>query len=129
MNKCSNSLTRRPANWWGSAKWSPNFGVKKQNEALESQFPKQHTCLRFGEPLSRNRHPNMTQSEQVFAICYASEVADDAISGGHVKTVDGHTVLNFEVASFVSFRYIQTRSPPIDGEAKRRATGIRPKDV
>ena len=53
------------------------FGVKEQkclrgyireNEALESQFPKLQTLSESVETLSRNRHPNLTQNEHVYTI-------------------------------------------------------------
>ena len=49
----------------------------------------------------------MTQNEQVYAICYRTEVAGNVISGESVKTIEGYVVLNFDVASFISFRDIQ----------------------
>ena len=56
------------------------------------------------EPLSRNRDPNLTQTEYVYAICSRPEAAVDVISGGNVKTIDSYVVLNFEAARFSSFR-------------------------
>ena len=53
---------------------------------------------------------NMTQIEHVYAICCRREVAGDVISGENVKTIEGYTVLNFEVASFCSFRRIKIKS-------------------
>ena len=73
------------------------------NEALELRFPNLKTFLESVEPLSRNRHPNMTQNEPVYAICCRPVVAGDVISGENVKTVERYTLLNFEVASFGSF--------------------------
>ena len=49
----------------------------------------------------------MTANEHVYAICCRLEVAGDVISGENVKTVEGHAVLNFEVASFRGFRDIK----------------------
>ena len=49
----------------------------------------------------------MTQNEHVYEICCRPEVAGDVISGENVKTIDGYTLLNFEVASFSNFRDIQ----------------------
>ena len=46
----------------------------------------------------------MTQNEYVYAICCRPEGAGDVISSESVQTVEGHAVLNFEVASFISFR-------------------------
>ena len=60
--------------------------------------------------LSRNRHPNTTQNEQVYAISCLPEIAGDIISSENVKPVDGYAVLNFEVASFNRFRDIKTKS-------------------
>ena len=47
------------------------------------------------------------KSEHVYAICCRPGVAGDVISGENVKTIDGYAVLNFEVASFSSFRDIE----------------------
>ena len=49
----------------------------------------------------------MTQNEHICAICCRTEVDGDVISGENVKTVEGYTVLNFEVASISSFRDIK----------------------
>ena len=38
--------------------------------------------------------------------CYRPEVADDDISGGNVKIIEGYALLNLEVASSTIFRYI-----------------------
>ena len=46
----------------------------------------------------------MTQNEHVYAICCRPEVAGDVIFGDNLQTIDGYAVLNFEVASFSSFR-------------------------
>ena len=49
----------------------------------------------------------MIQNEHVYAICCRPEVAGDVISGENVTTIGGYAVLNFEIASFNSFRDIQ----------------------
>ena len=56
--------------------------------ALESSFPKSKllTFSKSTEPLSRNREPNMTQNEQVYAICCQPEAADYGVSGQDVET-------------------------------------------
>ena len=46
----------------------------------------------------------MRQNEDVYVICCRPEVAGDVISRGDVKTIEGYTVLNFEIASIKSFR-------------------------
>ena len=51
---------------------------------------------------------NMTQNEDVYAICCRPEVAGDVISGENVRTIEGYAVLNFEVASFSSFMEAET---------------------
>ena len=61
------------------------------------------------EPLSRNRNPNMTQNEHVYAIWCRPDVAGDVISGQNVKTIEGYAVINVEAASFSSFRDIQKK--------------------
>ena len=91
---------------------SPIFWVKEQkcligyttgNEPLESQFPKLQTFSESVEPLSRNRNPNMTKNEHVYATCCRPEVAGDAIFGENILTIKGYASLNFEVASISSF--------------------------
>ena len=59
------------------------------------------------EPLSRSRDQNMTQDEHVCVICCRSKVDCYVISGQNVKTVLGYIVVNVEVASSSSFRYIK----------------------
>ena len=51
----------------------------------------------------------MTQNEHVYAIGCRSEVDGDVISAENVKTVEDYAVLNFEIASFSSFRDIPTK--------------------
>ena len=55
------------------------------------------------QPLSRNRNPNMTQNEHVYAICYRLEVDGDAISGRNVKTVERYIAVNVEVSISTTF--------------------------
>ena len=57
----------------------------------------------------RNRDPNMTQIEHVYAICCRVKVAGDVISGENVKTTKGYAALNFEAASISSFREYQNQ--------------------
>ena len=52
---------------------------------------------------------NMTQTDQVYAICCRPEEAGDVVSGENVKTIEGYAVFNFEVVSFSSFRDNKTR--------------------
>ena len=65
----------------------------------------------------------MTQNEHVYAICCRLEVAGDVISSEQAKTIERYAVLNFEVASFNSFRDIEQESPPIVGVV-RNATSL-----
>ena len=51
----------------------------------------------------------MTQNGHVYAICCRPEIDGDVISGENVKTIEGYAVLNFEVASFSSFRDINKK--------------------
>ena len=93
---------------------SPIFGVKEQkclvlgysnaNEALAPQFPKLLTLSESVDTLSRNRDPNVTQNEYVYAIFCPPEVAGDVISSVIVKTIESYVVLNFETASISSLR-------------------------
>ena len=48
----------------------------------------------------------MTKNLDVCAICCRPEVDCDVISGRNVKSLVGYVVVNFEVASFNSFRDI-----------------------
>ena len=48
----------------------------------------------------------MTQNEHVYEIFCRLKTAGDAIYGEKVKSIEGYAVLNFEVASFSSFRDI-----------------------
>ena len=61
------------------------------------------------EPLSRHGDANVTQNEHVYAMCCRPEVAGDIISGTNINTTESYAVLNFEAASFCSFRENQRR--------------------
>ena len=61
----------------------------------------------------------MTHNEHICAIYCRPEVAGDVISGDNEKIIEGYVVLNFEVASFRSFRDIQK---VISGRWRRRRT-------
>ena len=50
----------------------------------------------------------MIQIEQLYTICCRPEEAGEVVSGETVRIVDGYVVLNFEAASFSSFRDIET---------------------
>ena len=49
----------------------------------------------------------MTQNIHVCTICCRPEVVYDVISGHNIKTIEGYPLVNLEVASCDSFRYIQ----------------------
>ena len=71
----------------------------------------------------------MAQNEHVYAICCPPEAAGEAISSENVKTIEGYVVLNFEVASFRSFRDIKkihfvTAKADIDDSIKRKRIRI-----
>ena len=51
----------------------------------------------------------MTQNEDVYAIGCRPEVAGEVISGRNVKTIEGHTALNLEIATISSFREIHNQ--------------------
>ena len=51
----------------------------------------------------------MTQNEHVYASCCRPEVAGDVISGENVNTIERYALLNFEAASFSSFRENQNQ--------------------
>ena len=59
----------------------------------------------------------MAQSEHVYAICCRPEVAGDVVSGENVKTIEGYAVLDFEFASFESFRDIPPKNHFVTAEA------------
>ena len=64
------------------------------------------------------------KNEDVYAICCRPEVAGDVISGESVKTIEYYAALNFEVASFSSFRDIPKKyfatAADIDDTSKRK---------
>ena len=62
----------------------------------------------------------MTQNEHVYAICCRPEVAGDAMSSKYVKTIECYAMLNFELASFGSFRDIKPKSFRDDGGGGHR---------
>ena len=72
----------------------------------------------------------MTQNEHVYAICCRPEVVCDVTSDGNVKTLEGYAMLNFQVASFSSFRDIQKNNfvtavaADIDDSIKRKRIRI-----
>ena len=49
----------------------------------------------------------MTQNKHIYAICCRTKVAGGVISDENVKTIESYAVLNFEVASFSSYRGIK----------------------
>ena len=51
----------------------------------------------------------MTQNEHVYPVSSQQEVAGDAISAESVKAIEGYSVLNFEPASFSSYRENQNQ--------------------
>ena len=55
----------------------------------DSFFPKLQTFSKSVEPLSRNREPNMTQHEHVYAICCRPEVGDDVIYARNLISFEG----------------------------------------
>ena len=57
----------------------------------------------LGSPIN----PIHLNCEHVYAICGRPEVADDVISHQNVKTIEGYVVVNFEVTSFISFRFLK----------------------
>ena len=81
--------------------------LQKEMNLLNHSFQNCQLFSELVEPLSRNRQPNMTKNEHVYAICYRLEVAGDVISGENFRTVEGYALLYFEVANFSSFRDIQ----------------------
>ena len=87
--------------------------------------------MKSTEPLSRNRDPKLSQTEQhVNAICCRLYVNDDVISGQNIKTGQGSAVINVEGASFSTFLNIPKRSfcdvEVGDGSGGMNATCSRP---
>ena len=74
---------------------NPQFIRKQWYRSTGAEKKNCRQSVKLCEPLSRNRHPNMTQNEDVYAICCRPEVAGDVIFGGNVKALDGYAVLNF----------------------------------
>ena len=66
----------------------------------------------------------MTQNEHVYAICYQPEEDADVISRRNIKTIQGYAVVNFEGASFSSFRDFLKRSF-CDGEVGDGTDGMK----
>ena len=73
----------------------------------------------------------MAQNEHVYAICCRPKAAGEVISGGNVKTTEGYDVLNFETASFRSFRDITQKNhfmtaaeADIDDNIKRKCIHV-----
>ena len=66
----------------------------------------------------------MTQNEHVYVLCCRPEETGEAVSSENVRTVEGYVVLNFEVASFSSFRDIQKIQFVTAAEAAAEAAGI-----
>ena len=52
----------------------------------------------------------MIKNEHVYVICCRPEVDSDVISGRNIQTLGCYATVNFEVASFSSFRYFSKRS-------------------
>ena len=77
-----------------------------KDEAFEAPFPL-GTSLKSTELLSRNRDPNVTKNEHVYAISCLLKVVSDVISCRNVKTTEGYVVVNFEGASSGGFRDIK----------------------
>ena len=87
----------------------PIFGAKEYkcpttyanyNKTLETAFQKLSTFSKSVQALSRNRNPNMSQNQHIYAInCGRPEVTVDAISSQTANTVPTYIVVNFEVAS------------------------------
>ena len=61
--------------------------IQEEMKTLNHSFQSRKPFNESVKPLSRNGHPNMTQNEDVYAICCQREVAGDVISGGNVKTI------------------------------------------
>ena len=59
--------------------------------------------------LSRNRNPNTTQNEDVYAISCRPQVPGAVTSGQNVNTAESYDVVKLEVASSSGFRDIQNK--------------------
>ena len=77
------------------------MGYTGGNEAHEQQFLKLRRFSELVEPLSRNRDPNTTQNEHVYAICCRPEAAGDANSGANVKTIEAVRCYVFKLLALV----------------------------
>ena len=64
----------------------------------------------------------MTPNQHFYAICCRLDVAGDVISSETVKTIEGYVELDFEVASFISFRDINKRKKFRDGGTRQTST-------
>ena len=77
-------------------------GLQKGNEALELPFPKLYTFSKYFEPLSRNRDPNVTQNEHLYAICCRPEEVDDVIYCDDAETFQKYVCINLSVVGAIS---------------------------
>ena len=69
-----------------------------EEETLESAFPEPSTFSISVGLMSRNLDLNMTPNRYTCAIYGRLEVASDVVSSRNVKTIEGWTWVNFEVA-------------------------------
>ena len=83
------------------------IGCTRENEALESQFPKLLTFSEYVESLSRNHDPKVTQNLHVFAICCRPEIDNDVISGVAVDNVGMDVPIKFGDSGSNRFRDIR----------------------
>ena len=74
--------------------------MKYLNNAFQNLTPLRNR----GESLSKNRDPNMTHNEHIYAIYCRPEVADDVISSQNVETFWDYFAVTLWVGSFSSFR-------------------------
>ena len=78
--------------------------TEEQMKPLKHSFKNCNFFIESVEPLSRNRHQNMTQNEHVYAIWCRPEVAGDVIYGEKCKECRGlYALLHFEAATISTF--------------------------
>ena len=72
----------------------------------------------------------MSQNLHVCMICCRLEVVYDVISGQNVKNIEGYPVVNFEIASFDSFRdikknhFVTVAAADIDDSIKQKSLRV-----
>ena len=76
--------------------------MKHLNQSFQNSQLFEHRLNRYREIATQNEH--------VHAIFCRPGGAVDVISGANIRTIEGYIVINFEVATSISFREIQKQT-------------------